>query len=334
LGKLPTKELKKLLGYIKPDSTVIVPPQLGFDAGVHKLDNGKYLVVSTDPCIGVPQEWFGWLLIHYVASDIALFGAKTEYATINLLGSQSTPPAVFQEVMRQACEAADELGTTIVTGHTGTYQGISTVVGVCTGYGHINKDQLKTPAKAKPDDVLVCVKPLGLETVVNFALTHKTVADNLFGAKRTKELAKLVTMQSCVDEALTLANIEGVHAMHDATEGGVTSALNEVAEASKVGFVVDYNKLLIPIEVHKLAEVYGLSDTQVLSMSSTGTILAAVNPDAIDEVENVLTKKGLDVRVVGEFTKDQNRVLVKGKEKQRFPRVAKDPYSMLFSEKR
>ena len=97
MGKLPTKDLKQLLECIKPDSRLIVKPQFGFDAGVHQLDNGECLVVSTDPCIGVPKEQFGWFLINYVASDIALFGAKTEFCTINLLGPPSTEAKVFQE---------------------------------------------------------------------------------------------------------------------------------------------------------------------------------------------------------------------------------------------
>ena len=85
MGKLSNKDLKKLLNCIKKDQRVVVSPQLGFDAGVHRLDNDRYLVVSTDPCIGVPEEWFGWLLINYVASDVALFGAKMEFCTVNLL---------------------------------------------------------------------------------------------------------------------------------------------------------------------------------------------------------------------------------------------------------
>ena len=89
MGKLPTDELKKLLSYIRKDSRVIIPPMIGYDSGVH-LFNGKYVVVATDPCTGVPEEWFGWLLINYAASDVALSGAKPEFCTINLLGPKNT----------------------------------------------------------------------------------------------------------------------------------------------------------------------------------------------------------------------------------------------------
>jgi len=333
MGRLPTEDIKKLLNCIKKDPRVIVPPQLGFDSGVHLIDGDKYLVVSTDPCIGVPEEWFGWFLIHYVASDIALFGAKMEFCAINLLGAPSTKPAVFHSIMRQACDAANELGITIVTGHTGTYDGLSTLLGVCTGYGHVDKDKLVTPGDAKPGDHVVCIKPIGLEIAVNFALTHGALAEKLFGVQRTRELAKLVTLQSCVKEALLLAEIEGVHAMHDATEGGLTAALNEMAEASAVGFNVVWEKILVPEEAHRLRLFYQLSDAQVLSMSSTGTILAAVSPEAKDKVENVLRQNNVEARFLGSFTKDLRRILVKNGEETSFPKEVDDPYTKLLSRK-
>ena len=100
-------------------------------------------------------------------------------------------------------------------------------------------------------------------------------------------------MQSCVREALQLAEIEDVHAMHDATEGGFVAALNELAEASKVGFRVDWEKIPITKEVYDLKEHFKLTDEQMLSMSSTGTILAAVAPQAQEKVKATLEKNGL-----------------------------------------
>jgi hydrogenase expression/formation protein HypE len=334
MGKLATEDLKKLLSYIKKDPRVVVPPQPGFDSGVHLLNGDKFLVVSTDPCVGVPEEWFGWLLVHYVASDIALFGAKMEFCTVNLLGSPAAKSEILQKIMKQVCSAANELDAAVVTGHTGTYDGLSTILGVCTGYGHVDKDRLITPGDAQPGDHVVCIKPLGLEIAVNFALTHGALAGRLFGIQRTRELAKLVTMQSCVKEALLLAEIEGVHALHDATEGGLTAALNEMAEASNVGFNAVWEKLLVPEEVDVLRDFYQLSDAETLSMSSTGTVLAAVSPESRDKVEDVLCQNGIEAKFVGSFTKEMRRLLVKSGEETMFPREADDPYAKILSGKK
>ena len=255
MGKLPSKELKELLSCIRKDSRVVIPPMVGYDSGVHLLD-GKYIAVASDPCTGVPEEWFGYLLVNYAASDLALSGAKPEFCTINLLGPPSTEPAAFQEIMKQTCKAADELGIAIVRGHTGTYDSVSDMVGVATVYGTVQPERLITAGNAKPGDLILCTKPLGLETIINFSLTHKPMAQKLFGIKQQEALSRQVYMQSCVKEAMQLSEISGVHAMHDATEGGFVAALNELSEASKVGFRVDWEKIPLSKEALALEESF------------------------------------------------------------------------------
>ncbi|MEM0313360.1 MAG: AIR synthase-related protein [Candidatus Bathyarchaeia archaeon] len=330
MGKLNDEELRRLISCIRKDRRVIVPPTPGFDSGVHWL-NDKCLVISTDPCIGVPLEWFGWLLIHYAASDVALFGAKPEYCTINLLGPPSTRPETFYEIMRGACQAADELNMTIVTGHTGNYRGISSILGVCTAYGVIDKDKLITPGGAKPGDYILCVKPVGLESVVNFALTHKQLAERLFGVDRVRMFDRLITMQSCVREALLLAGTGGVDAMHDATEGGLISALNEMSEASGVGFHVEFESIPFAEGALTLRRHFGLSELQMLSMSSTGTVLAAVKAEAKEIVEHLLMQNKIEAKIIGIFTSDEQRVLIRNGRKESFPNKADDPYEMILS---
>jgi hydrogenase maturation factor len=332
MGKLANKELQKLLSCIVKDTRVLVPPNAGYDSGVHRLGD-KLVVVSTDPCTGVPEAWFGWLLIHYAASDVALFGAKPQFCTISLLGPLETKPQIFQEAMRQACSATEELGMAIVTGHTGIYNGLSQLLGVCTAYGTVEPKRLRTPGNAKAGDLILCTKPIGLETVVNFSLKHRALAQKLFGEEKTEKLQSLVHMQSCVKEALQLAVFDGVHAMHDATEGGLVAALNEVAEASKLGFKIEFEKVPITSEAWELQNVFGLTEGQALAMSSTGTILAAISPEDKDQVEAALRRNGFTPSYIGEFTRNKNRILTKNGEDTQFPIVADDPYARILSGK-
>ncbi len=332
MGKLASKELQKMLDCIKTDARVIVPPMIGYDAGVHLLD-GKYVAVATDPCTGVPEEWFGWLLINYSASDVALFGAKPEFCTINLLGPIGTKPEVFQKIMKQTCGAAGELGIAIVRGHTGMYDSLSGMLGVCTVYGTVEPERLITPGNAKAGDLILCTKPLGLETLTNLSLTYPALAQMLFGADQQKKLAAQVPMQSCVNEAIELAQVGGVYAMHDATEGGFVAALNELADASKMGFRVDWEKLPLSTELLALQSYFKLTDEQLLAMSSTGTILAAVKPDAKAKVEAILNKLGLTASFIGEFTESKEKILVRKGKETPFPQVADDPYTRILSGK-
>jgi hydrogenase maturation factor len=195
----------------------------------------------------------------------------------------------------------------------------------------LQPEKLITPGNAKQGDLILCTKTLGLETVVNFSLTHKALAQWLFGAEQTEKIGQLVPMQSCVREALQLAETGGVHAMHDATEGGLVTALNEMAIASGVGFRVEMEKVPVNAEVKRLWEHFKLSHEQVLAMSSTGTILAAVAPQAKDKVEEALRRMGVSAKFIGNFTESQDRVLIKENKGTPFPQDAFDPYNKILS---
>ncbi|HUK85931.1 MAG TPA: AIR synthase-related protein [Candidatus Acidoferrum sp.] len=332
MGKLPLEELKSLLSCIKKDSRVIVPPMVGYDFGVNLFD-GKYMVVATDPCTGVPGEWFGWLLINYAASDVALSGAKPEFCTINLLGPKSTKPEAFQKVMNQICKAADELDIAIVRGHTGTYSSISSLLGVATVYGGVQLEKLITPANAKPGDLILCTKPLGMETITNFSIANKELAEKLFGFEHQEKLSKQVYLQSCVREAIELAKTDLVHAMHDATEGGFVAALNELAEASKLGFKISWENITIYKELLVLQSQFRLTDEQLLAASSTGTIIAAIDPQNKEKITEVLNQNGLSPSFIGEFSENKDRVLIRNGKKGAFPLTSDDPYDKILSGK-
>ncbi len=233
--------------------------------------------------------------------------------------------------MIQVCGAANELEISIITGHTGTYDALSTVVGTCTAYGTIRRDELITPGGAKPGDHLFCTKPLGLETLTNFALTHKKTATRLFGSKAALNLSRKITMQTCVKEALQLAKTEGVTAMHDATEGGLAAALNEVADASDLGFTVYFGKLQLLPEMEKLAKHFQLTREQVLSVSSTGTLLVAASPRNRERVVEVLSRLELNTREVGVFTESKQRLMILDGKEISFPKKSNDPYAKIMS---
>jgi hydrogenase maturation factor len=278
----------------------------------------------------MPEKWFGWLLIHYAASDVALFGAKPEFCTITLLGPPKTKADTFIKIMEQVCTTAEELKMAVVTGHTGTYDRLSTIVGACTAYGTVNKDRLITPGGARVGDVIICTKRIGLETVVNFALTHRALAESLFNVIRAQKLRNLVNMQTCVKEALLLADVGEVHAMHDTTEGGLVTALNEMADSSNLGFIANWEKLLFSEELQVLKTHFNLSQRELLSTSSTGTLLATVAPQKKDLALEELQKHGVEANLIGTFTKTKKRLIQHGKKKVAFPKITEDPYARIM----
>jgi hydrogenase expression/formation protein HypE len=330
LGKMALQDLTDVLRCIKSPRDVLVPPLPGFDCGVHKLGKERCVVVATDPCINVPMEHFGWLLLHYSASDVSVFGASPQFCTINLLGPPRTHPQVFRDIMRQVCAAAEDLRTTIITGHTGIYDGIDTLLGVCTAYGFLRTRDLITPAGARPGDLILCTKPIGLELLTNLAIRRKTLATKLFGTRRTRYLAGRIRAQSCVREAHMLARSGAVSAMHDVTEGGLVAALGEMANASDVGFSLNYQDFYLLSELKKLAKHFDLSRDQLLSMSSTGTLLAAISPRHKERILKMLASKGVHPQVVGAFTKSKQRIIRYNRRETGFPVDFDDPYAEII----
>jgi len=329
MGKLGLRELKSVVRCIKRGSSILVPPGVGLDSGVHEIPGGLCLVVSTDPCVGVPQSWFGWLLVHYAASDVAVFGVAPRFCAVNLLGPPRTPTRLFQSVMRDACQAANQLGMQIVTGHTGTYDALDEMVGTCTAYGFASLKDIKTPRGVRAGDKILCTKPIGLETVVIFSQTQRALAERLFGKLDANRLSREFRFQSCVKEALALSKMPGVHAMHDAAEGGLVSALNEMAEASKTGFSIDFTKVAVPREVHILARHFQLSTNEIMSMSSTGTLIAALEPSAERRVLRRLSELKIPARVVGIFSGSRRRRANDRFGERPFPDRARDPFSRI-----
>jgi len=329
MGKLGPKELEAVIGCIKRKRPVLVPPGVGFDSGVHRITDDLCLVVSTDPCVGIPKSWFGWLLVHYAASDVATFGAEPRYCALNLLGSLDTSTRVFQSVMRDACEAADRLRMQIVTGHTGRYQAMRDLVGVCTAYGYASSRDVITPRDVRSGDRILCTKPMGLETLVTFSQVRRNLAKRLFGGSVTTQLSRKFRFQSCVKEALALSKISGVHAMHDAAEGGLVAALNEIAEVSKRGFSIDFTKIPVPNEIYILGRQFRLSVDELMSMSSTGTLIAALEPGTEPRVLRRLLELSVPARIVGTFTASKRRIVKDQLGERQFPTRAEDPFSKI-----
>jgi hydrogenase maturation factor len=66
-------------------------------------------------------------------------------------------------------------------------------------------------------------------------------------------------------------------------------------------------------------------------MSSTGTILAAVDAKAQEPVKGALQALGLEGCFIGQFTTDMDRVLIKGKCEGVYPSQAVDPYTAIMA---
>ena len=79
---------------------------------------------------------------------------------------------------------------------------------------------------------------------------------------------------SVVKEAMIARNIEGIHAMHDPTEGGLATAIKEICIAGNVGANLSFESIPILPECITLCSTFGLDP---LGLLASGSLLICVD---------------------------------------------------------
>ncbi|WP_010478828.1 AIR synthase family protein [Thermococcus zilligii] len=324
-GKLRNELLREVVfPYLGvEDAKVIYGPREGFDSAVLEYDDEHYLVIATDPTLGVPRETFGFFTYHFASSDVAVFGANPRWLVVDLL----LPPGTGREFLRTAMEDLHgeclKYGSSIIGGHTGVYPSVSEPTSTTTAIGVVRKHELKLPL-AKPGDKIIVTAKVGLEFAVSAAYFREGELSKILPKKELMRLKRSFYFETAVPDALVARPY--VRGMHDATEGGLT-ALHEIADNSGVGFRVYAEKLHLDPLVGKVLAFYGL---EPWSVSSTGTLIAITPPENADSLIVELTKNGILAFELGEFTEEKDRILVENNEEKPFPEFREDPYVGLY----
>ena len=303
LGKPPREILENIIlrNTGKRDPRVILPPKPGEDAAAIDLGNGKLLVVHPDPITGAEKR-LGTLAINVAANDIASTGAPPQWFTLTLILPPSRGVDFLETVMREAHQALEKLGASLVGGHTEWSEAVERPVAVATAMGVTSLDRLVPTGGGRPGDALVVSKPLALEaTAIAAEDLEKMLKARGVPLWALEEARSYWDMISVVPEALALAERGLVNAMHDPTEGGLLAGVVEMAQASGLGAIVHLDK--VPLTRASEA-ILGALEVDPLRSLSSGSLLAAVPPGKLEEALGVLRSLGLSPAVVGELVED------------------------------
>jgi hydrogenase expression/formation protein HypE len=323
VGKVPAALLNVAvlpkLGAERPE--VLVGPRHGADAGVIALGGGQVLTVTTDPFFVMRElgwQRAAWFAVHILASDAATTGIAPRFITIDLNLPPDLPDddlAALWDAVHAACFDA---GLTVVTGHTGRYDGCTfPMLGGATVMGIGAADRYVTPAMAQPGDTLLLTKGAAIETTGMFGVTIPELLTARIGAERAREAAALFDDMTVVRDALTAVEVgvrdAGVSALHDATERGVYGGLIEMAEAASAGLLVDRDAIPVLPATHAVCAAF---DIDPYTASSEGTLLVACRPRHATAVLDRLRDAGIPAARIGELTpRDRGmRVVIKGLE--------------------
>lgn len=289
------------------DASVVLGPGIGRDAAVVRLGQ-KLLVAKTDP-VTLATEEIGWYAVQVNANDVATTGAAPRWfmATI-LLPEGAASEGLVEEIFSQIEEACLELGISLCGGHTEVTLGLKRPVVVGVMLGDLHPAALVRPDGAMPGDRILLTKGIAIEGTAVLAREHTGLA-GLLGAdemRRCRAFLKDPGIGVTLD-ATVACEATKVHAMHDPTEGGVATALHEMAEASGLGLRIEAEAIPVFPETRRVCDLLGLDP---LGLLASGALLLAVSPGDRDKVVRALKGRGIAAADIGEVTPAHEGVLL------------------------
>ena len=298
VGKLEPDMLKQLvfscLG--AANSRVILGPTIGEDASVIDFKD-KVLVVHSDPITGAVEN-IGWLAVNIVANDIATRGVKPLWMLIVLLLPSNMDSAKLKHITQQIDTAAKELGIAIVGGHSEVTPGIKRPIIVATAMGETEKRKLVQSSGAKVGDHVILTKGAAIEGTAILSSELSESLQRKIDSRIVENAQKFIERISVVKDALTAVRVGGVHAMHDATEGGVAAGLQEIAWASDVGIVAYEEKIPVYEETELICQALKIDPLKTIG---SGALIISAHPEKAVEIVAALRENDIRASVVGEI---------------------------------
>jgi hydrogenase expression/formation protein HypE len=260
------------------------------------LAHGDRLAFTTDSYVVDPLFFpgsdIGALAVNGTVNDLAVSGAKPLYLTCSMILEEGFAIATLRQIVQSMKAAADAAGVAIVTGDTKVVdRGAADQVFINTaGVGVIRSGVNCSASNLRPGDAVILNGELG-----NHGAAILIARGEL--ALETAIASDCQPLNGLVDAILEVC--PQVHAMRDATRGGLATVLNEFAQSSKVGIAL--NEAAIPVreDVSGFCELLGLDP---LYLANEGKLVAVVPSETADAVVAAMRSHpaGKDACVIGQ----------------------------------
>ncbi len=333
VGKLRATLLQALLDK-RPvrDPRVVVGPAVGEDAAVIDLGD-RYLIATADPITFATDE-IAWYALQVNANDVAVRGARPRWflATLLLPEGRTSDDSV-EKLFAELHAACEELDVALVGGHTEIAHGLARPIVAGTMLGEVAKDRLVTTGGARVGDAVVLTKGVPLEGAAIIAREKgaELVARGVPAPVITRAKALLrAPGLSVLPEVEIACELAEIHAMHDPTEGGIATALVELAQAAGVGLRIDRERIMVLPEGRTLCEAFGLDP---LGTIASGALLMTLAPADVGIVIHALARASIDAHFIGQVVdRGQGVTLVSGRRQEPMPVFPRDEITRLFQE--
>lgn len=286
------------------------------DAAVYRINEDLALIQTLDfftPVVDDPYT-FGQIAAANSLSDIYAMGGEPRLAMNIVCFPKCLEPAVLSEILRGGYDKVAEAGALLVGGHSVSDDEPKYGLSVT---GFVQPDRVFTNQGAKPGDILILTKPLGLG-IINTAIKGEIIDDYSY-----KEAVKVMTtLNKYAKEAMD--KVKSINSVTDVTGFGLLGHALEMAEASQVSLIIDSSAIpvlpnapkyasmgLVPAGAYsnrsyigdKVAFKDGVSEVMkdiLYDPQTSGGLLIAVDRDYQEDLLKALEDSSTDYAIIGE----------------------------------
>ena len=309
VGKFPPELLERLLRSAdSSDPRVLLGPRVGEDAAA--LDFGDRLLIAKSDPVTFAIERAGWYAVQVCANDVACTGATPRWFLATLLAPQWFTPEDAAQMFDDVLSGCKELGVTLIGGHSEVTEGIQRPIVMGTMLGEVDRDRLVTTGGAQEGDSIIITKGVAIEGTALLARDRsddlrragvsESVIERATGLLDTPGISVLTDARICVTHEL-------VHSLHDITEGGLITALHEVASASGLGIAIEEDS--VPV-LPETAELCNALEVHALGLLASGSLVATLPAAEVPRLLHDLERAGIDGWEIGQMLPaDEGRIL-------------------------
>lgn len=280
--------------------------------GLEALDDGAtipldddHVVVTTVDSHTVQPLFFpggdiGRISAAGTLNDVSVMGVKPVALTNAMVISEGFPRSDLETIMKSMNEACEEVDAAIISGDTKVIDQdkLDGIIISTSGIGIGKKEDIVTDAGLEVGDKIIITGSVGDH---GMAIMSKREG---FGYD-TELKSDVAPVWSMVEAAKKVGTIT---AMKDPTRGGIANALNEMANKSGVGMLLDEEKIPIKDAVNAVSEMLGIDPFEV---ANEGKVIMGVKADEAEDVLDSIqkTKYGKDAQIIGEVTEGKHVIM-------------------------
>ena len=250
--------------------------QLG-DSAVISI-RGTRVAFTTDSFVVKPLFFpggdIGELAVNGTVNDLAMSGARPLYLSAGFILEEGLPMQTLGRIVDSTAQACRKANVQLITGDTKVVNkghGDGLYINT-TGIGLIPQGVDISPKNAQPGDAVIVSGTMG-----NHGIAILSVREGL--QFETEICSDTAPLNSLVDTMLNVT--QEIHCLRDATRGGLSAVLNELAAASKVGIEFEEQKVPVRAEVNAACEMLGLDPFYIANEGKLVAILPAGQADAV-----------------------------------------------------